>query len=127
MSLSGEGDAVNVFTCRKCGKPYDAGVSLAKPHACRQPQATAGRRTTAEWRKSVGWREGQGFGGARRWPRRERRDLRMAAAWGVLSGLAAVVSLLPGGRVRRTDWVKAARQPRAGGFGAGGDGGSAGD
>ncbi|GGS93153.1 hypothetical protein GCM10010254_11390 [Streptomyces chromofuscus] len=118
---------MNVFTCRKCGELYDAGVSLAKPHACRQRQATAGRQTTAEWRESVGWREGQGFGGARRRLRRERRDLRMAAAWGVLSGLGAVVSILSGGRVRRTDWVKAARQPRAGGFGAGGDGDSAGD
>lgn len=46
---------------------------------------------------------------------------------GGLSDLGAVVSILSGGRVRRIDWVKAARQPRAGGFGAGGDGGSAGD
>ncbi|MBV1940742.1 hypothetical protein KUF83_29865 [Streptomyces sp. BV286] len=114
---------MNVFTCGKCGELYNAGVSMAKRHVCRQRQATAGRQTTAEWRKSLGWREGQGFIGARRLSQRERRDLRMAAAWGVL---AAIVSILPGGRVRRTDWVKAARQPRAGGFGAGGDGGSAG-
>ncbi|GJF24995.1 hypothetical protein SHO565_55590 [Streptomyces sp. HO565] len=120
--LGGEGDAVNVFTCRRCGELYDAGVSLAKPHVCKQRPATAGRQTTAEWRKSLGWREGQGFGAGRQL-RQERRDLR----WAVLLTLADVLSSLSGHRVRRTNWVKAARQPRAGGFGAGGDGGSAGN
>lgn len=121
------GNTVTVFTCPKCGELYNAGVSLAKRHACRQRQAAATRQTTAEWRESLGWREGQGFSGARPRPRQERRDPRVAAAVGILSGLGAVVSILSGRRVRRTDWVKAARQPRAGGFGAGGDGGSAGD
>ncbi|GGQ39240.1 hypothetical protein GCM10010266_73110 [Streptomyces griseomycini] len=117
---------MNMFRCRRCGELYDAGVSLAKPHVCKQRQAPTRRQTTAEWRKSLGWREGQGFGVVRQ-PRQERRDLRMAATWGVLSALGAVLSSLSGRRVRRTNWVKAARQPRAGGLGAGGDGGSAGN
>lgn len=119
---------MSIFTCRKCGEPYDAGVSLAKRHACPDGQTAAERQSAAEWRASLGWQEGHGFPGARYRPRHEPRDMRIAAAWAVLSSLGAAVSLLSGIRVRRrTDWVKAARQPRAGGFGAGGDGGSAGD
>lgn len=116
---------MNIYTCCKCGDPYDAGVSLAKRHACEKPPTAAkGQDAAAEWRKSLGWREGHGFSGVRR----QRRDERIAAVWAVLSGLSAVVSMLSGVKVGgRTDWVKAARQPRAGGFGAGGDGGSAGD
>lgn len=119
---------MNIFTCPKCGAPYNAGVSLAKRHVCRKQRTAADRRAAAEWRRSLGWREGQGFGGAGGHRPRddEQRDLRIAATWAILSTLVSVLAGVRGRR-RSIDWVKAARQPRAGGFGAGGDGGRAGD
>lgn len=119
---------MNIFTCPKCGQLYNAGVSLAKRHTCRKRQTAPGQQSAAAWRYSMGWREGQGFTGARRRSQDDPRDRRITAVWAVLSGLGAAASMLSGIRVsRRTNCIKAAQQPRAGGFGAGGDGGSSGN
>lgn len=119
---------MNTFTCPKCGQLYNAGVSLAIRHTCRERQTGAGQQSAAAWRYSMGWRERQGFAGAHRRSGDDQRDRRVSAARAVLSGLAAATSMLSGIRVRRrTNWIKAAHQPQAGGFGAGGDGGSSGN
>ncbi|MEV6667620.1 hypothetical protein [Streptomyces nigra] len=119
---------MNFYTCPKCGQPYDAGLSFAKRHTCKKQQQAASQQSAAAWGKSIGWREGHGFAGARRPSRDDQRDKRIFAAWVVLAVLETAASLLAGTRVRRrNDWIKAARQPRAGGFGAGGDGGRSGN
>lgn len=118
---------MNIFTCPKCGLLYNAGVSLAIRHTCRERPTGSSQQSAAAWRYSMGWREGQGFAGARRRSRDDQRDRRISAAWAVLSGLGTAASMLSGIRVRRrTNWIKAAQQPQAGGFVASGDGGSSG-